>query len=593
MNRRIYCRFLLSAIFCVSFSVVNYGQRDLSKSSIDTSQIVFRDTVFNFLIDSTSHNLGLIDRSQTRVIKHFKYIGTEPVKITRAWTGDPHYICQFPAETLLTNQIYSFTICFWLRDGYGKLSKNMGFDLSDGSRITLYFCGNYPPYDKNIELSKTENSINQDVKTTFATASDSLGKYGVQKFGKGTLHLYDPARDKYEFNINHNKLHNIYPGGVNDIFLWDTLTLANRSNEYIFSFKNDSKYPLFILDISTNCSNFLINDIGRKILLPDSTTAISLKPVNNSGGHFYGSVSIYYLRNGQYEYYDLGMWGFKPDENLPFARRQQQNRSDSIALFICDRNLTTLGDMTLKISHKDSVYFPLVRQINNEYVSYVTMKFNDTLWYEIRNEENLALSKGYIIRESLITNKFLWANDLRNEAHTYSDFSGPVKYKTLDGVYIIKWDKIFGREEVIEYLTSKGLAVHYSCEPYIVLSEKSKAIAVQNELIKSQYKIVLLPVIFHSHTNEFGWGGGCEYYDNVFSVEFYQNVTDDRIEAIFKQFAITEFESWGRNKHGQIRYKFTIKTIIDLQYMKILDNLWDLPEVYSLGQNVHTVAGLD
>jgi hypothetical protein len=221
------------------------------------------------------------------------------------------------------------------------------------------------------------------------------------------------------------------------------------------------------------------------------------------------------------------------------------------------------------------------------------LKYGEKLGYEIRNKENVALSKGFITRDVAITNKFLWANDQRNDVHTYSAFAGPVKYKALDGVYMIKWGKSFKREEVVEYLTSKGFNIQYSCEPYIILNEKSKAIEFQKEIIKSKYQIVLLPVILHAQVNEFGWGGGCEYYDNLFSIEFIENVPEERIKSIFKQFGIAGFESQGTKNNGLIGYSFRIQTIIDLQYMELLDELWDLPEVFSLMQHTTGVAGMD
>ena len=49
---------LLIFIFTVGFT---YGQSEMSsKLSVDTSSIVFKDTVFNFVFDSVSNNLGNI-----------------------------------------------------------------------------------------------------------------------------------------------------------------------------------------------------------------------------------------------------------------------------------------------------------------------------------------------------------------------------------------------------------------------------------------------------------------------------------------------------------------------------------------------------
>jgi hypothetical protein len=127
-------------------TVVTYGQvGKSSKLSVDTLNMTFKDTVFNFAFDSIAHNLGNIapKNENNRLVKYFKYIGTEPIVITRAWTGDPHFICEYPREPLIPNKIYSFTVCFWHLDRLGKMTKVMGFDLSDGNRVSFMFTGTY------------------------------------------------------------------------------------------------------------------------------------------------------------------------------------------------------------------------------------------------------------------------------------------------------------------------------------------------------------------------------------------------------------------------------------------------------------------
>jgi len=130
---------------------VTYGQGGRSsKLAMDTLNMTFKDTVFNFAFDSIAHNLGNIvpTNENNRLVKYFKYIGKEPIVITRAWTGDPHFICEYPQEPLIPNKIYSFTICFWHQDRQGKMAKVMGFDLSDGNRISFMFTGTYLPITK-------------------------------------------------------------------------------------------------------------------------------------------------------------------------------------------------------------------------------------------------------------------------------------------------------------------------------------------------------------------------------------------------------------------------------------------------------------
>ena len=139
---------------------VTFGQSGKSsKLSVDTLNITFKDTVFNFAFDSISHNLGDIvpTNENNRLVKYFKYIGTEPIVITRPWTDDPHFICEYPREPLIPNKIYSLTICFWHQDRQGKMTKVMGFNLSDGNRISFKFTGTYLPITKktNSKMTRT------------------------------------------------------------------------------------------------------------------------------------------------------------------------------------------------------------------------------------------------------------------------------------------------------------------------------------------------------------------------------------------------------------------------------------------------------
>jgi hypothetical protein len=421
-------------------------------------------------------------------------------------------------------------------------------------------------------------------------AANSERPHGVKRF-KGNVHDYNQQKSHYEFKIAHNLHHSASPIGVNDIFSWGILTPQHYEKEYSFNFKNDSDYPLFILDISAYSKNFIVDHVGKNLLLPDSITTISFKPTFNSSGHFYGKVSIYYLRNGKYERYDMGIWGYQPEPGLRL--NHPENKSDSIAIILIDRNKNSVGNLSLKIFKNDSIYYPKFKAVNGEFISYIPNKYPNSFFYELRDTNNMALSKGYIKDDSKIKNNFIWVNELRKEIHTYSDFSGPVRYKVLEGIYFIKWDKSYKREEVIEYLKLKGIQTSLACLVYLTLKDKSKAIELQKEVLKSKYKIVLLPAISYSRVNEFGWGGGCEYYDNVFTIQFFHNVKKEKIEAIFKQHSITEFSSSGTNELGLLKYTFTINNIVDLKYLSTLDKLYDLSEVYSLDQQTDGISSMD
>lgn len=107
----------------------------------DTNSIIFADTLNNFVTDSLIHDIGLVPQNIARLTKYFKYTGTEGTYIEKAWTGDPHYICEYPQEELIPGKIYSFEVCFCMINRPGNFSRYMGFYLSNGSIITFLFKG--------------------------------------------------------------------------------------------------------------------------------------------------------------------------------------------------------------------------------------------------------------------------------------------------------------------------------------------------------------------------------------------------------------------------------------------------------------------
>ncbi|MDD3685763.1 MAG: WG repeat-containing protein [Bacteroidales bacterium] len=108
---------------------------------VNPQSISFKDTCYSFVTDSLTHNLGFVPQTTGKLYKYFKYVGDEDVIITRAWTGDPHFICDYPQEKLKKNEIYHFTVCFTFIKRPGRFKKMMGFELSNGERISFTFSG--------------------------------------------------------------------------------------------------------------------------------------------------------------------------------------------------------------------------------------------------------------------------------------------------------------------------------------------------------------------------------------------------------------------------------------------------------------------
>ncbi len=111
--------------------------------------IIFRDRINGWTTDSIDHNIGIVPPDDRLLVKYFKYIGNDTVTITRAWTGDPHFINSYPLEPLVKGKIYSFTVSFFFKGMNRYFEKAMGFELSNGQRICYYFKGNIQKLDTN------------------------------------------------------------------------------------------------------------------------------------------------------------------------------------------------------------------------------------------------------------------------------------------------------------------------------------------------------------------------------------------------------------------------------------------------------------
>lgn len=128
----------------LSFSLIFMSFFAFSQAG-EKNNVVFRDTIFNLAFDSLKHNFGEInpETESKYLVKHFKYKGHKPLRIVKAWTGDPHYICDYPKEDLIPNKVYSFKVCFSHKGREGIMNKQMGFDLSDGNRVFMQFTAEY------------------------------------------------------------------------------------------------------------------------------------------------------------------------------------------------------------------------------------------------------------------------------------------------------------------------------------------------------------------------------------------------------------------------------------------------------------------
>ncbi|WP_107038632.1 hypothetical protein [Brumimicrobium mesophilum] len=103
--------------------------------------MVFMDTLNYFVVDSLTHNLGLISDDQLVITKYMKYIGEEEITLKRI-NNLPFYIAVFPQTTLMKNQTYLFTVIFPFENNVRPFQTELGFELSNGSSLMFEFKGN-------------------------------------------------------------------------------------------------------------------------------------------------------------------------------------------------------------------------------------------------------------------------------------------------------------------------------------------------------------------------------------------------------------------------------------------------------------------
>ena len=122
-------------LFFICLSFVSHfclAQTDPMGVVKDLEGIHFRDTIAMMVFDSTTTRMYGWPSKDVRMVKYFKYIGDEPIIIVQAYTGDPHFICDFPREPLIKDHIYSFKICFSFHSRGGPFHKQMGLVIVTG-----------------------------------------------------------------------------------------------------------------------------------------------------------------------------------------------------------------------------------------------------------------------------------------------------------------------------------------------------------------------------------------------------------------------------------------------------------------------------
>lgn len=100
--------------------------------------IITPDTSENYI----TINLGKIESDIKYINCRFKYAGDDEVAvISRSFTNDPHYICNYPKGIIYKDSVYQFRICMSPR--IGIINKNMGFLFHENERVIFKLKGEY------------------------------------------------------------------------------------------------------------------------------------------------------------------------------------------------------------------------------------------------------------------------------------------------------------------------------------------------------------------------------------------------------------------------------------------------------------------
>jgi hypothetical protein len=136
-------RLLFTIISFVSLNFIGFSQGfNENHVKIEQDSLIFSDTLWlktisnertkNFLLVTENPYIWNNTPRQNCYKTFYFKVGNEDLEITRAFTGDPHYIDKYPRGVLLAGNIYSYSVRFHFQDRYGPYHKMMGFKFTNG-----------------------------------------------------------------------------------------------------------------------------------------------------------------------------------------------------------------------------------------------------------------------------------------------------------------------------------------------------------------------------------------------------------------------------------------------------------------------------
>lgn len=140
MKKNIYFIVVIVVLFSCSTGSVKTTNKKQNTPFVNTNSPL-KEISGSIATDSFHHDMGKVSRDFRYLMKPFRYIGNKTVLITRTWTGDPHFICEFPKTELIKDSTYYLKICFAFEGKQGVFKKDMGFNLTNGESVTFTFSG--------------------------------------------------------------------------------------------------------------------------------------------------------------------------------------------------------------------------------------------------------------------------------------------------------------------------------------------------------------------------------------------------------------------------------------------------------------------
>jgi len=429
---------------------------------------------------------------------------------------------------------------------------------------------------------------------------------GVISYDPGELILRQENQRDYSVTFHATPEESAYgfpPKPKKDlVFSWDTLDNSGVLSRVRFHLKNDSEYIVTILKIEgSNGSVFFKNTTDQKLVLPDSSFIVEFIPNVLNGGYFYNTLKVHYQ-----SVYGLKQFEIKQRGYIPAVVAEAVSTADSLALMefrnthYQQHDEQKTGPFRLYVisdgkSNYKNARLELFSKQRRAIIQSETDQQGNQFFQVYRNGWDTLLIQ-VLSPTSEVLQKMQLSGHFEYDAYSIPFFPAPapytyhyrkVPYKKLDGIYWLEQssDHFHSPDPTIIKKYTANTHIRFLENGTVEIKSLEEAIALEKKLFQSPLKIRLLPV------SELNSGGGITWYSNTFTIEFFDDVSDEQIKNIFARYHITNYRKYSYN--GVNNWEFSLEYILNRNYVKLLDQLWQLKEVSELIQEKQQIHGLD